>query len=318
MRAIRSLALLLPALLLLLLPAGCSGGKAPPEITLVLKTTVETAEFWQEAVDGARSAAQELGVELTVTGASSETAIDEQIAVMEDVIATLPDVIILVASDYTRLNDVTNEAVAAGIPVVTMDSDVSTDSRSAFVASDNYQIGRTIGEQLLSLLPEGQVAVLTHSSVSSSGVNRAQGAMDALADSGAIEVTGVYDCGNDPEKAREIALELLEQYPELAGFVCTNEVCNLGVAGVLTELGLGGELAVVGCDNAQQQIQYLEQGVIQVTVIQRPFNMGYQAVEQALRVHQELPVSSFTEVPCVAITQDNMYNSENQKLLFPF
>ena len=317
MGRLRSCAAALLAAALLLAAGGCSGGGGTPQFTIVLKTTVDTAQFWQDALDGAHSAAEELGVELTVMNAPSETAVDEQIEIMEDAIAAGPDAIILVASDYVRLNDATNAAVAAGIPVVTMDSDVSTDSRSAFVASDNYQIGRTIGEQLLSLLPEGQVAVLTHSSVSSSGVNRVLGIQDALAGSG-LEIVQVADCRNDPDLARETALDLLAEYPELDGFACVNEVCNLGAAAALTERDLGGELAVVGCDNAQQQIRYLEQGVIQAIVVQRPFNMGYQAVEQTLRVYRGLPVSSFTEIPCVAITQDNMYNSENQKLLFPF
>ena len=305
------------ALALLCLLSGCSSRTEPQRITLVLKTPVETAEFWEEALDGAYAAAEELGVALEVASAPSEMAVDEQIDLMEQAIDTLPDAIILVASEYVRLNDVTNQAVAAGIPVVTMDSDVSTDARSCFVASDNYEIGQTIGGQLKDLIPSGQVAVLTHSGISSSGINRVEGIEDALEGSG-ITIVEVADCQNSLDLAREQALELLERYPDLAGFACVNEVCNLGAAEALTDLDLGGRLVVVGCDNSQQQIQYLEQGVIQAIVIQRPFNMGYLAVEQALQVCMGRPVSSFTEIPCVAITQENMYNSENQKLLFPF
>lgn len=305
------------AAVLLLVP-GCSGRDEAVDVAIVLKTTVDTAEFWQEAMDGAQSAAQELGVRLTVTGAEAETEVDEQIAILEDAIETLPDVIILVASDYERLVPATNAAVAAGIPVVTMDSDVHTDARSTYVASDNYAIGQALGEALLEVLDRGQVAILTHSSLSSSGVSRAQGAEDALAACPDLEVLGVYDCGNDRDTAADITRELVETYPDLRGFICTNEVGNLAVAETLTDMGLGGTLAVVGCDNAQQQIQYLEQGVIQAIIIQRPFNMGYLAVEQAVRVHNNQMVPDFTEIACVTITQDNMYNSENQKLLFPF
>lgn len=306
------------AALALLAVSGTSSSTEVPRITLVLKTTVETAEFWGEVLDGVRSAEEELGVAVTVTGASSETAVDQQIAVMDDVIETHPDAIILVASDYDRLAPSAREAVAAGIDVVTMDSDVNTDARITFVASDNYKIGQRLGGQLLENLDGGQVAVLTHSSYSSSGIRRVDGALDALAENPDVEVVGVYDCENSREEAAAIARDLMAEYPDLRGFVCTNEVCNLAVAQVLTEQGLGGQVAVVGCDNSRQQIQYLEQGAIQSIIIQQPFNMGYAAVEQAARVVRGQSVPDFTEIPCVTITQDNMYNSDNQKLLFPF
>ena len=52
-------------------------------------------------------------------------------------------------------------------------------------------------------------------------------------------------------------------------------------------------------------------------VVQRPFNMGYLAVEQAVLLASGEQVESTVEVPCVTITQQNMYTQENQKLLFP-
>ena len=312
----RPLGLLLVLAALLGVSSGCSASSKQLKIALVLKTTVETAEFWEQVMDGVESAAEKYQVDLHVSGASAETEIDEQIAVMAEVIEEKPDVIILVASDYDRLVPSTEQAVAAGIPVVTMDSDVNTDARTCYVASDNLEIGRNLGSALADIVPEGQVAVLSHSTAASSGIDRASGAVEVMEENG-IEIVGVYDCANDMETAGEITENLLREYPDLAGFVCTTEVCNLAAAQVVKE-GRSGEIAVIGCDNSQQQIQYLEQNVIQSIVIQRPFNMGYEAVEQAVKVAAGEDVPAFTAIPCVRITRDNMYNSENQKLLFPF
>jgi len=307
------------AALFLLLLSGCARTSAPPKITLVLKTTVETAEFWAQVMKGVHAAADELGVDLTVTGSSSETAVDEQIGIVKDVIADKPDAMILVASDCERLASVTDEAVAAGIPVVTMDSDVNSPRRAAYVASDNKKIGRSLGELLGQFLPNGgKVAILTHSVTASSGIDRTQGARDVIGQAGKYDLLGVFNCENDLDTARALTADLLEKHPDVDAILCTNEVCNIGVARTLTQEGLCGRVTVIGCDNSWRQIQYLEQNTIQGIVIQRPFNMGYLAVEQAVKVARGEEVDEFTEVGCVTITRDNMYNSDNQKLLFPF
>ena len=90
-----------------------------------------------------------------------------------------------------------------------------------------------------------------------------------------------------------------------------------GAANALADLGMGGQVFVVGCDNSQRQIQFLEQNIIQAIVTQRPFNMGYMAVQQAVRVANGEQTDDFVEVACVLITRENMYTQENQKLLFP-
>jgi len=313
-------ALLALALAAALLPLNaCRSSDSPLRVSLILKTTVNTAEFWSQVMDGVNTAADELGVKLTVSAASAETAVDEQIGLMRDAIAAKPDAILLVASDRDRLVPAVEDAAAAGIPVVTMDSDVDTPSRAGFVASDNLRIGRSLGEMLGQFLPDGgKVAILTPSLISSSGMDRVEGVRGVIDAAGKYDLLGVYNCENDLETARSLVDSILAEHPDADAFVCANEVCNIGAALTLTQAGLDGKVTVIGCDNSWRQIQYLERDAIQGIVIQRPFNIGYVAVEEAVKAARGETVPLFTEIGCVKITRDNMYNSDNQKLLFPF
>ena len=185
---------------------------------------------------------------------------------------------------------------------------------NSFVTRDGLEMGRA----MTSYLPDGgKVAVIQHMLTTTTGIERTRGVLDALGEAGNIEIFGSFCCDNSPEQAQTITTELLSADPEIRGFVCTNEVCNVGAANALVDLGLGGKVYVVGCDNSQRQIQFLEQNIIQAIVTQRPFNMGYMAVQQAVRVANGEQTDDFVEVSCVLITRENMYTQENQKLLFP-
>ena len=260
---------------LLLQLTGCAAAQKPLRVTLVLKTVTEVAEFWGTLLSGVEKAAEEYGVELKVLTSPREIDIDKQIELIRQVTEEKPDVMILSAADYDRCAEATEEAIAAGIGVVAIDTDVNAAGRACYVGSNNYQIGLEMGRAMADYLPEGgKVAVIQHMLTTTTGIDRTRGVLDALNEAGNIDILGSFCCDNSTEQARAITTELLSEDPEIRGFVCTNEVCNVGAANALADLGMGGQVFVVGCDNSQRQIQFLEQNIIQAIVTQRPFNMG--------------------------------------------
>ena len=241
MRKLKSIAVCALCLCLLLGLAGCAAAQRPLRVTLVLKTETDVAEFWGMLLSGVRKAAEEYGVELTVRTSPTETAIDEQIELIRQTAAEKPDVMILSAADYDRCAEATEEAIAAGIGVVAVDTDVNAEGRACFVGSNNYQIGQEMGSQMASYLPEGgKVAVIQHMLTTTTGIDRTRGVIDALTQAGNIEILGSYCCDNSTLRAQEITTALLEDEPDIRGFVCTNEVCKVGAATALVELGMGG------------------------------------------------------------------------------
>lgn len=287
------------------------------KVTLVLKTDISTAEFWEIAMEGVKQAAEDYQIDLTITGTSAEKEIEEQIELMEEVIAEKPDVIVLAASDFDRMAPSAEAAVKAGIQVITMDSDVNTTVRACYVASNNYEIGRAMGDLLCDKLPEGgKVAIMAHGN-SSTAIERVEGAWNYVKESGVFELVGIYDCNDSQTMAYQYADKILSQHNDLSAIICSNEVCNVGVANYFAEHNVQN-VALVGCDNSKVQVSYLEQDVIQGIVIQQPFNMGYLAIKAAaqLALGEDLPER--IEIPCISITKENMYDIENQKLLFPF
>ena len=195
---------------LLLHLTGCAAAQKPLRVTLVLKTVTEVAEFWGTLLSGVEKAAEEYGVELEVLTSPREIDIDKQIDLIRQVTEDKPDVMILSAADYDRCAEATEEAIAAGIGVVAIDTDVNAAGRACYVGSNNYQIGLEMGRAMTSYLPDGgKVAVIQHMLTTTTGIERTRGVLDALGEVGNIEIFGSFCCDNSTEQAQTITTELL-------------------------------------------------------------------------------------------------------------
>ena len=115
-----------------------------------------------------------------------------------------------------------------------------------------------------------------------------------------------------------MTLNLLDTHENLAGIIALNEPASLGVAQAIAETGQKDSIIVVGFDNAPEELEYLEQGVIKAIVIQKPFNMGYLSIKTAYQYLKGESVKSFINTGSLLINTDNMYNKEFQEALFPF
>jgi ribose transport system substrate-binding protein len=290
--------------------------EAPIEI--VLKSTIgPTMDFWNVVDQGIQEAAKEFGLEVEISGPRFEREIMRQVHILDSIIAKNPPLIILAATDYSLLVEPVEKAAAAGIPVITIDSGVDSDLPVSFIATDNVIAGHKAGREMKRLLQlsEGKdIAIVTHIKETATAIDRELGVRSAL--EGEI-VLGSWSCEVDRGKAYDITKNLLKN-KDLGGIVALNEVATLGVASAIEDAGAQDRVALVGFDNAIEELSYLEAGVIKATVVQRPYNMGYLSVKAASEYLNGQKLVSFQDTGSVLITKENMFEREYQELLFPF
>ena len=125
-------------------------------------------------------------------------------------------------------------------------------------------------------------------------------------------------CDSDYDKAFALTKEMFSRREDINMIAGLNLYSIIGAARAVDELGLGGEVKVIGFDNDKKGIQYMEEGIIDALVVQKPFNMGYLGIEAAVRVAQGKKVERVIDSGMEVITVDNIYTGENEKLLFSF
>lgn len=287
-------------------------------IYVVLKTIGPHMEFWQIVRAGIQEAATEFDVNPRIVGPRWEKNVDKQIEILSGVIEQRPDAILLAASDYNRLVPLAERAAQLGITVVTMDSALNSDVPASFVATDNVTAGRKAGAEIDRLVPPGKpLAIVSHIEGVATSIDREEGVRRALADRAQESILGTFYSQNDHEQAYQIVTRLLAKEPQLGGIVALNENSTLGAARALRDAGVAGEVQLVGFDNSKEEIEFLEDGVIQALVVQKPFNMGYLGIRTVVRKLRGEKVSSTIHTDAVLVRQENMFTEENQKLLFP-
>lgn len=293
-----------------------------PQMTVILKiSTTEALHFWSMLNDGLMLAAKEYNADLEVIGPQNETAIEEQIALMAEAIEKQPDAIILAATDYNRLADSVEAAHKKGIPVFVIDSAVNSERTVSFIATDNFEAGKKAGRLVLNELNSGRInkiAIISPVQGSASLMERERGVKEVLTKSGKIEIIGTYYSDDSREKAYEIARALIQNEPDLAGIVTTNEPSAVAVGQAIKDLGAKGRVKLIGFDSSIDEVKFIEEGVMQGTVVQRPFNMGYLTVKVAVEYLTGKEVPAHIDTGSVVITKENMYQREYEQLLFPF
>ncbi|MBI5250800.1 MAG: substrate-binding domain-containing protein, partial [Desulfomonile tiedjei] len=128
-----------------------------------------THSFWNSVLAGAQKAAKEHNLEIFWTGPDREGDREKQIQIVEDFIVKKVAGIVLAPTDAGALVPVVERAAAAKMPVVIIDSDIETDKRVSFVATDNYAGGALAAKHMAKLLRgKGKVAVIKYMAGSAS------------------------------------------------------------------------------------------------------------------------------------------------------
>ena len=309
-------------ILLLALLTGCSGTRntgGPYSVYLIAKSA--TTEFWKSVFSGANAAKAEYNVELTILAADTEENYEEQNGYIRQAIAEKADAIVFSSISYTENAQAINEAVAAGISVVVIDSDVNSDGVSVRIGTDNVEAGRMTGTAILDTDAQKLVVgIVNCDKGTQNGQEREQGLREVLVND--ARVYGIYTVNvlTDQRLAKQAAIRMLAEHPDINVLVGLNEPLAVGTAMAVDELGLSGRVRCVVFDTNIKCIEYLQTGTVSALVVQNPYAMGYLGIEKAWQTLQGERFDSYTLVDTATsiVTKENMFTMESQKALFSF
>lgn len=255
--------------------AGTLGIEAHPDQTYYMVTFLSGYSFWTECWRGFQDAANLLGVNAEY-GGSTEYDVNSAVTSLEQITALKPTGMAVTCMDADAYKDPINNAIAAGIPVVTFDSDSPESDRTTFLGTSNYDAGVTaadyIGEKLGG---QGRVACLTRTG--QSNINeRIEGFQDGLAAKYPdIELVQVVDAGNDENEAATNLSSLLATDSDIDYIFAALQQAVLGTETALSEAGLSGEIKVVGFDTDETTLDSIKAGSVEATLSQSPYAEGF-------------------------------------------
>jgi len=234
-------------------------------------------DYFYDHKMGMEMVGKELGVRTEYVG-PAEYDMNAMVAAFEQAIAKKPKGIVVVGFEPS-LNAIVDKAVAAGIPVVTVDADLPGSKRMAFVGTSNYTAGFTGGNKLASLIGgKGKVAIMLKPGQSNLE-ERVAGYKAALASFKDISVVQLVDTQSDPVVAAQAATSLLVKYPDLAGIACVEAAGGSGAATAIKEAGKTGKVKIVAMDRGNEVLDGIATGLISASVAQQTALMPYYAVQ---------------------------------------
>lgn len=290
----------------------------PWSLIYIPKTEDGTNDFWTSLISGARMAAKEYGAELMVTGPEAEQDVQQQNELLRAAIKKKPDAILFSPSSFTESDELLKKAKGKGIHITFIDSYTEEEIQDLTVATDNVEVGRRLGEFAKGFLDENsRIAIVSHVKGVSTAVEREAGFREGLGTL-ADNIAEVVYCDSLYDKAYELTKELMEKYPDLEMIAGMNEYSSVGAARAIRDAGAQDRIRVVGVDSSQEAVELMEQGVFQGLVVQKAFRMGYMGVEETIHLLEGEKVEKNQDSGCELVTPGNMYDSEIEKLLFPF
>ena len=275
--------------------AGCSGGVpgaddvTRPQIALVMKSLAN--EFFETMAEGARAHQEQHADEydLVVNGTRNESDLAQQVALVEQMIASGSDAIVIAPADSKALAPVLARAQESGVRVVNIDNRLDAlvaaeaGLEAPFVGPDNRDGARRVGDALAARLELGdQVAIIGGIPTAFNAQERQAGFEDAMNAAGA-EIVDVQSGGWEQAQANTVAAAMLREHPQLRALLCANDQMALGALAARRQSGRD-DVLIVGFDNIDAVSELVATGEILATADQRADQLAVFGIEAALEI----------------------------------
>ncbi|GAB4453377.1 MAG: ABC transporter substrate-binding protein [Anaerolineae bacterium] len=247
--------------------------------------------FYQVMELGVNQAVADFGLEV-ITQYPPDWNVSEQTPILDAYVARGDlDYIITAPVDKEQMIAPLQAAVDAGIKVITVDTFLGDGDYIngpvtfplSYIGSDNVEGGRIAGRALAEVLGgEGKVYVQNTNVGVSTTEQRGEGFIEAISEFPGMELVGMDYNLDDANTAAEQTAATLQRVPDLGGIFGVNVFSAQGAGNAVIAAGLGGTVQVVAFDATQFAIEMLRNGDVTLVIAQKPFDMGYLAVEFAM------------------------------------
>jgi len=272
-------ALMVVSLALMLMPAGLvPAAPTAPDRTYVWVGAVTEIPYFIDHRVGIELGGLSVGAKTRFLGPTGYD-MAAMINTIEQVIAQKPAGIEVIGF-VEELAPVINKAIAAGIPVVTLDADTATSKRYTFIGTGNYNAGRTSARILAEAVGKrGKVAVTTI--VGQTNLEeRLRGFRDELAQNYPnVKLVQVINDESDENKAADGVKAVIQANPDLVGVASVEATGGKGAATAVKEMNQVGKITIVSMDRDDTTLKLIENGVIHASVAQRTALMSYLGVK---------------------------------------
>ena len=303
-----------------ILLVGCGGSQHSPDEKYYLLSANVKIPYWQTAGNGLVRSASQLRVQAELVGPDTYDAPAEQQELRRLIgLQQKPAGILISPADPAIMKADIDAAIAAGIPVITVDSDSPSSKRLLFIGTNNYQAGimggRVAAQQLKG---KGNVVVFTMPGQANLA-ERLNGYKFAFSEHPGIKIAEVVDIKGDPRIAFDTTTEILEKKRDkVDAFVCLEALAGKEVADVLDRSKVSGKL-VMAMDADEGTLNWIQKGLIAATIAQKPFTMAYYGVKMLDELHHHRPPSldvnwaqdPFSPLPTFVDTGATLVTKEN-------
>jgi ribose transport system substrate-binding protein len=275
-----------------------------PTVVVVLKAM--DSEYWKIMKAGIEKGFKDFGINGKVLVPSDATP-NAQVELLSEIYKEKPDIII--TAPYSSSVGPTLETFT-DVPILLIDTDLTIKNKTAYIGTDNDDLGQKAGAFLASQLQPGDKVAIIGGDISFSVFReRMDGATLSLQNAG-IEVaytkTGVSDDPKAVQKAISIALR---DHPDIKGVVTSHDTIALPVIKELEKQGL--MIPVIGPDGLTEMLDLIADEILPGTMAQNPYDMGYLSVETAMKVTQGKNVEPFVDSGVDIIIKENAHQRLN-------
>ena len=281
--------------------------KAKKSYNLSFIQGVAGDEFYITMQCGIQAEAAKLGVKVNTQGPQKFDPTLQK-PIVDSVVASNPDAILIAPTDVTAMQTPLQAATAKGIKLVLVDTTLKDPSiAESAIASDNEGGGKAAFEAIKKLNPNGgKVMVMSVDPGISTTDARVKGFEDAVKADPKFTYVGVQYSHDDPATAAQLTSAALQKDPDMVGIFAANLFAAEGSATGLRQAGKEGKVDIVGFDAGPNQVKALKNGTVQALVAQEPGTIGKYGVDAAVSALDGTAVPKSVQTGFTVITKDNV------------
>lgn len=302
---------------------GCSRHEGNEKYYLI--STNIKLPYWQTAGAGLREAARQMEVKEEFDGPDTYDPQAEASEFRKAVAAKATGILVSPADPEVMKPEI-DAAIAAGIPVITIDSDAPGSKRLFFIGTNNYNAG-TMGAQVAVKKLGGKGNVVFFSMPGQANLDeRLHGYKDVFATSPGIKIVEVVNIKGDSRIAFDKTAEYLGKTGanKIAAFICLEASAPKDVAEVVRREHAGR--LIVAMDTEKETLDAIKEGTIAATIAQKPFTMTYVGAKMLDDLHHNKlkslsndwskdprsPIPDFVDTGATLIDQSNVNDFQQE------